>query len=145
MALATLCQMGTELLCPKGHKCTTPQFLTHVCCGQTAGWIKMPLGRLISLNPGDIVLDGDPTPKRGHTKGESSTHFSVHVYCGQTAGWSRMDQDATWYGMKVGLCPGDIVLDVDPAPPQKGHSPHFWLMSVVAKPLDESKCHLVRS
>jgi len=25
---------------PKGH--SLPQFLAHVCCGQTAGWIKMP-------------------------------------------------------------------------------------------------------
>jgi len=28
--------------------------------GQTAGWIKMPLGREVDLGPGDIVLDGDP-------------------------------------------------------------------------------------
>jgi len=35
-------------------------------------------------------------------------------------GW--MDQDETWHG--VGLGPGHIVLDGDPAsPPQKGHSP----------------------
>jgi len=33
-----------------------------VYCGQTVGWIKMPLGREIGLDPGDIVLDGDPAP-----------------------------------------------------------------------------------
>jgi len=27
---------------PKGH---SPSILAHVCCGQTARWIKMPLGR----------------------------------------------------------------------------------------------------
>jgi len=32
----------------------------HVCCGQTAGWIKMPLGREVGLGPGRNVLDGDP-------------------------------------------------------------------------------------
>jgi len=32
------------------------------CCGQTAGWIKMPLGRKVDLGPGDIVLHGDPAP-----------------------------------------------------------------------------------
>jgi len=32
-----------------------------------------------------------------------------------------MDQDATWYGDE-GFGPGDIVLDGDAAPPQKGHS-----------------------
>ena len=38
-------------------------------------------------------------------------------------------------GMEVGLGPGDIVLDRDPAPsPQKGHSyPNFRPMSIVAK------------
>jgi len=28
-------------------------------------------------------------------------------------------------GMEVGHGPGDIVLDGDPAPPKKGHSPQF--------------------
>jgi len=34
----------------------------HVCCGQTAGWVKMPLGTEIDLGPRNIVLDGDPAP-----------------------------------------------------------------------------------
>ena len=34
------------------------QFLAHVYCGQMAGWIKMPLGTEVNLDPGDIVLDG---------------------------------------------------------------------------------------
>ena len=29
-------------------------------CGQTVGWIKMPLGKDVGLSPGHIVLDGDP-------------------------------------------------------------------------------------
>ena len=36
--------------------------VTLVCCGQTAGWIKMPLGEEVGLGPGDIVLNGDPAP-----------------------------------------------------------------------------------
>ena len=44
---------------PKGH---SPQFFAHVCCGQTAGWMKMPLSRKVSLNRSDTVLDGDPAP-----------------------------------------------------------------------------------
>jgi len=39
-----------------------PQFLAHFYCGQTAGWIKMPLGMEVGLGPGDFVLDGDPAP-----------------------------------------------------------------------------------
>jgi len=38
-------------------------------CGQTAGWIKMPLDAEVGLGPGDIVLDGDPaaSPKGAET------------------------------------------------------------------------------
>ena len=43
----------------KGH-----QFSAHVYCGQTAGWMKMPLGTEVDLSPGHIVLDGDPVPLR---------------------------------------------------------------------------------
>jgi len=41
---------------PKGTQ--TP----HVCCGQTAGWTKMPLGTEVGLGPGDIMLDGIQLP-----------------------------------------------------------------------------------
>jgi len=46
-----------------------PKFSAHVYCGQTAGWIKMPLGMDVGLSPGDFVLDGDsaPSPKRGRS------------------------------------------------------------------------------
>ena len=37
-------------------------FSTHVYCGQTAAWVKMPLDMEIGLGPGHMVLDGDPTP-----------------------------------------------------------------------------------
>jgi len=51
---------------PKGGGLHNPPFSAHVSCGQTAGWIKMPLGREVSRCPGDIVLDGDSAPpKRG--------------------------------------------------------------------------------
>jgi len=33
--------------------------------GQTAGWIKMPLGTEVGLGPGHIMLDGDPGPQMG--------------------------------------------------------------------------------
>jgi len=53
---------------PPRKRGASPQFLANVCCGQTARWIKMPLGTEVGLGPGDIVLDGDPTPpKRGHS------------------------------------------------------------------------------
>ena len=45
---------------PKSER-STP-ILAHVCCGQTAGWIKMSLGTEVNLGPSHIVLDGDPAP-----------------------------------------------------------------------------------
>jgi len=52
----------------------------------------------------------------------------AHVYCCQMAVWIKMPFD-----MEVGVGPGDVVLDGDPALSQKVHSPHFRPMSVVAK------------
>jgi len=49
--------MGTQLPLPKGH---SPQFSAHICCGQMAAWIQMPLDMELCLCPGDFVLDGDP-------------------------------------------------------------------------------------
>ena len=34
-----------------------PQFSSHICCGQMAAWIKMPLGMEVGLSQGDFVLD----------------------------------------------------------------------------------------
>jgi len=31
--------------------------VAHVYCGQTAGWMKTPLGTEVDLGPGHIVLD----------------------------------------------------------------------------------------
>ena len=59
--------VGPSSLCPKREH--NPQFSAHVSCGQTAGWIKMPLGMKVGLDPGLIVLHGDPAPQ-----------FSAHVY-----------------------------------------------------------------
>jgi len=54
--------LGMEVGLPpeKGH--TPAQFLAHVYCGQTAGWMKTPLGTEVDLGPGHIVSDGDPAP-----------------------------------------------------------------------------------
>ena len=77
--------MGTKPPPPKrGH--SSPQFSAHVCCGQTAGWIKMPLGMEVGLGPGH---------KLPGLKGAQSPLFG-YVYCGQSAR-RMMGQYATWY------------------------------------------------
>ena len=58
--------MWTQLPQKKGH--TQPiKFLAHVYCGQTAGWMKTPLGTEIDLGPGRIVLDGGPSSRERGT------------------------------------------------------------------------------
>ena len=57
-----------------------------------------------------------PLPKKG---AEPPPQFSSHVYCGQTAGCIKMA-----LGTEVGLDPGHIVLDEEPAPiSKKGTEP----------------------
>ena len=45
---------------PSSPKRAQPQiFLAHICCGQMAAWINMPLGMEVGLGPGNFVLDYD--------------------------------------------------------------------------------------
>jgi len=102
---------------PKG---LSPQFSAHICCGQMATWIKMPLCMEVGLGPGHIELGLHltqccqlPSPKRGQ-----SPQFSAIFYCGQTGGCIKMP---------LGMEAGDFVLDRDPAPaPHKGAEPPIF-------------------
>ena len=72
--------MGSQLALPlKGH-CPSPQFSVHVCCGQTAGWMKTPLGTDVDLGPGHIVFDGDLAPPAKGAQ-QPPPLFSAHVCC----------------------------------------------------------------
>jgi len=55
--------LGTPLPPEKGAQ--HPQFSANGYFGQTAGWIRIPLGTEVGLGPGHIVLDGDPSPPKG--------------------------------------------------------------------------------
>jgi len=61
----------------KGHR---PQFSANVGCGQTTGWIKMPLGREVGFGPDHSVIDRDPTPPPRWAQ----PPISLHIYCDQT-------------------------------------------------------------
>jgi len=100
LGLATLCYVGTQL--PLPQKGQSPQFSAYICCGQMAGWIKMPHGREVGLGPRDIVLHGDPAhpPKK---VAKPPPQFSAHLYCVKTAGWIKMA-----LGMEVGLGPATL-------------------------------------
>jgi len=85
--------MGTRSPLQKGQ--SPPQFLTHISCGQTAGWIKMALGTAMGLVPGHIVLDGvsAPFPRKGWSS-------PIFVPCPM---WPNgcMYQDTTSYGGRL--------------------------------------------
>ena len=68
MKHGTVVDLGLGHIVIDGHP-ALPPFLAHVRCGQTAGWIMMPLGMEVGLGPGHIVLDGDPAPTpKGHSR-----------------------------------------------------------------------------
>jgi len=84
--------------------CPPPNFRPmSIVAKRLDGWIKMPLGIQMGTQ--------FPLPPKGH-----SSQFSAHVCCCKMAAWIKIS-----LGMEVGLGPGHIVLDGNPAPPpQKG-------------------------
>jgi len=64
-----------------GTAAPPPHFSAHVLfCGQTAGWMKMPLGMKVGLGPGHIVLDGDPrTPSPKGAQPQPSNFRPISV------------------------------------------------------------------
>jgi len=111
--------------CVRWGPSSPPQFSAHSCCSQMAGWIKMPLGMEVGLDPCHVVLDGDRAPAKN---GTDPPQIPAHVCCGQTAGLIKIP-----IGTKVGLGPGHTVLHGDPAFPERGTAPNFRPMSIVAK------------
>jgi len=118
-----------------------PQFSAYAYCGQTAAWIKMPLGTEVGLGSDDIVLDGDPAPTP-HKGGRAPPQFSAHFYCGQTAGCIKMP-----LVMEVGVSRGNFVVDGDPAtPPHEGAEPSIFGRRLLWSNgcIYGLSCHLVR-
>ena len=127
---------------PTPQKRHSPQFSTHVYCGQTAVCIRIPLGTDVGLSLGDIVLDGDPAPLPKKGGGAPFPIFGPFLLWPN--GW--MHQDATWYPGRPQprrLC---VRWVAQPPSPKRGRSlpPNFRPMSIVAKRLDGLRCHLVR-
>jgi len=91
---------------PLPEKGAEPPILAHFYSRQTAGWITMSLGREIGLGPGDIVLDGDPAPQKGH-----NPQFSAHVFVVA----KRLYASGYHLLYLVGLRLSGIVLDGVPA------------------------------
>ena len=63
----------------------------------------MPLGTQAGLGPGEIVLDGEPSPPKREGEQRPRPQFSAHVCCYQTAPsgcLATIDMGQNW-----GLCP----------------------------------------
>ena len=86
--------MGTQPPSPKGWSPT--QFSVHVYCGQTAAWIKMPLGTEVGLGLSNIVFDVECRPSYPQKKDTPPPNFGSCLLWPN--GW--MDEDAAWYGIR---------------------------------------------
>jgi len=140
-AQATLCYTGTQLLSKKGTQ-QPPLFgpcllWRNGSMDQDATWYG---GGPWPLGSGHTVLDGTQLApiQRG-----TDPQFSAHICCSQTVGWIKMP-----LGMEDGLGPlaqATLCWMGPSSPPYKGaQTPNFRPISVVAKRLDGSRCHLVR-
>jgi len=137
--------------------CLSCLSVTLVYCGHTVGRIKMKLGAQVGLGPGHIVLGGDPAlpPLKGHNP-HPQKFFGPYLLRPNGCmdqnvirpcvllpnGW--MNEGGTWHGGRPQ--PRRLCVRCGPSPlPQKGRSPlpNFRSISVVAKRLHASKCHLV--
>ena len=90
--------------------------------------------------PQCVRLGPSPRPQRGIApKQGHNPQFPAHVCCGHTVESIRMP-----IGVEVGLGPGHIALDGDPAPPEKRHSsPHFSVHVYCGQRAGQTKVPLV--
>jgi len=131
---------------PAPQKGTDLQFSAHVCCGQTAGWIKMPRGRGVDLSPDNIVRWGLSSPQRGTALPPNFWPMFV----GLLARNGRMDQDATWYACR--LWPRRGCIRWEPSSPKGAQLPIFvpccgqtarWIKMPLGRDVDLGPGHLV--
>jgi len=106
----------------------------HVCCGQTAAWIKMPLGMEVGLGLRNIVFGVDPAApeKRAHPP---------HPIFGPCLLWPNgwMDEDAAWYGSRPR--PRPHYTRRGPSSRERGTAaPSFRPMSIMATVAHFSYC-----
>ena len=127
---------GPSPVSEKGSGALPPQFVAHFYCGQTAGCIKMTLGTEVGLTQRKLCYMGIQHPLS--KKGADPPIF------GQRLLWPNgcMDQEGTWHGVRPQ--PRRLCVRWGPPPPQKGDRapPQFSAISILAKRLYVSRCHL---
>jgi len=129
---------------PSPKRGRSPLFSAHVYCGQTAGWIKMALVIEVGLSPGDFVLDGDTAPPQ-KCGGAPFPIFGPFLLWPN--GWMHQDAAIGYEGRPQprGLC---VRWDLGPSSKGGGRSPtispNIRPMSIAAKRLHRSRCHLIQ-
>jgi len=93
----SLGELGPHLTqCRLGRAYLSVLYVMLAYCGQTVGWIKMPLGVEVGLGPRDIVLYGDPKEAcatwRGHWR------YLANTIEPSMFGWAK------WIGGDAALC-----------------------------------------
>ena len=115
---------------PLPKKGAEPQFLAHAYCGQTSGWIKMPLDMEEGLGPSDFVLDGDAALPAQNGGGAPLPNFRpMRIIAKRLDGsrsylaWRYRPQPRRPYGVRWGPS----------LSPKRGQSPlpNFWQISIV--------------
>jgi len=124
-------------LSPLRQKRRSPtQFSAHVYCGQTAAWIKMPLGTEVDLGLHDIVC-----VRCGPSHPQKKRHTHPLPIFGPCLLWPNGWMDEDPLGTAVDLGPGHIVLDGVPALAKGAQQPpYFRPMSIVATVAHLSYC-----
>jgi len=124
---------------PPTQKGAAPQFSAYVYCGQTAGWIKMPLSTKVGLSPSDSVRWGPSAPPH---KGGGALFPIFGPFLLWPNDW--MHQDATWYGCRPQ--PRGRWFRWGPTPQREaeagGRHPNFRPIAFVAERLYGSRWHL---
>jgi len=126
--------------CPSQKGGRAPQFLAHVYCGQTAGWIKMTFGMEVGLGPRPHCARWRPSSPPQKKGGGTAPNFRPMSIVAKRLDGQRCHSAWRYVSAQATLCyrwgPS--------SPPQKGaQSPNFRPLSIVVKRLDESRCHLV--
>jgi len=108
-----------EPILPKNGGQQLPHF-RPTGCGQTAGWMKMPLGTEVGLSQGHIVPDGTQVPPQKRCTAHPIFDTSVvakrldRSRCHLIRRRSRPRRHCITWGLRC------------PLPPKKVHSRHFF-------------------
>jgi len=89
---------------PSPKRGRSPQFSAHIYCGQTAAWIKMPIGTEVGLGPDDIVLDGDPALPLQKEGGDPLPNLRPMSVVGKRLDGSRWHLAWRWALVQATLC-----------------------------------------